>query len=235
MLIPWLALLAATLALAFLGWLAHGEHQNLPQGQAAENAAFMALRAFGFDEVYDNLPRDGAPHVDLVELYELIGARWGGLFVVGSTLAFAALALFRNQFISLWAAFRAGHTLIVGDHEMADALASEGARRGLKIIHVSAEVSEPEQAGGLITLPRIAGEDPLSAGRAPWARRVIIAETDLGASIETAMQALSKLPAASSDAARVAVHLDDPIIAERVHHAPGGANLFAFSEAQAAA
>ncbi|HEX4097036.1 MAG TPA: RyR domain-containing protein, partial [Caulobacteraceae bacterium] len=224
----WLGFALLTAAIAFAGWLVEAPQLHLSGGRAVENAAFMTLRVFTLDEAYDKLQQDGANGL-------LLWARWMGFGVVLSTVAIAGLALFRTQISAVLADQRRGHTLVIGDHEMADALASEGARRGLKVIHISAEVAEPEQAGGLITLPRIAGEDPLVAGRATYARRIVIAEADLGASIETAMQALAKLPAASSDPARVAVHLDDPIIAERVHHAPGGANLFAFSEAQAAA
>ncbi len=62
---------------------------------------------------------------------------------------------------------------------------------------------------------------------------MIVAETDLGASAELALQARGRLPERSGGV--VAVHLDDPSTAELIHHVEGGVDLFAFSEAQAAA
>ena len=222
----WLAAALLTLALTGLGWWDANPH--LESWRRLENALFLALRAFGFDETYDHLE---GPRADI----RLIVGRWTGLALVLSAVVAGGVALFRTQIAAVAAALRRGHTLIVGDHEMAAALVVEAVRRGLKVVHLSAGVSEPEKAGRLITLPRAPGEDPLAAGRGAQARRIVIAESDLGASIETALQALSQLADPAADPSRVAVHLDDPIVAERIHHAPGGANLYAFSEAQAVA
>ena len=222
-----IALAIATFVLAFLGWLAKADDLNLCGPRVYENAAFMAFRAFGFDEAYGD--------AQLISNWQLVLARWGGFTVVASTLVTAGLAVFRSQIAALWADLRSHHTLIVGDHEMAAALVDLAVRAKTPVTHVSALAVQPKKAGSLITLPRPVGGDALLSGGAARARRVVVAETDMGASIEQGLQALKKSAAATSAAARIAVHLDDPIIAERIHHAPGGANLFAFSEAQAAA
>ena len=227
--VPWLLLAVATLVLAFTGWLQRDHGLGPDAWRPYENAAFLTLRAFEFGESYDRLGESRAS-------VGLIIARWTGLCLVLSTLVVGARALFSTQFTTIKAGLRKGHTLIVGDHEMARALASEAIQRRLKVVHISGSVTEPEEVGSLITLPGVAGGDALVLGRASVARRIIIAETDLGASIDSALRALKSLPAAdAADSSKVAVHLDDPVIAERIHHAPGGANLYAFSEAQAAA
>ena len=226
LLCAWAAAALLTLVLTGLGWW--DAYPHLEFWRRVENALFLALRAFGFDETYDHFNENGADP-------RLIIGRWTGLGLVLSAVVAGAIALFRTQIAAVVAAVRRGHTLVVGDHEMALALVGEAVRRGLDVVHVSAGASEPEMTGRLITLPRTTGEDLLAAGGGAWARRIVVAESDLGASIETALLALNQLADPTVGPSRVAVHLDDPIVAERIHHTPGGANLYAFSEAQAAA
>jgi hypothetical protein len=225
----WLALVVVTLVLAYWGWLHHPEARGLPTWRKHENALFMAIRAFGLDVDYTNRHIHGD--------WRLILARWTGLIAFASALIVTGLALLRSNIAALRATLRRNHTLVVGDHEMAAALVQEALREGRYVTHVSTTAAVPEQAGRLITLPRGAGEaPPFEAGRARQARRVIVAETDLGASVERGLEALHYLNDASGGGgAKVAVHLDDPIAAERLHHASGGMNLFAFSEAHAVA
>ncbi|HEY5072225.1 MAG TPA: RyR domain-containing protein [Caulobacteraceae bacterium] len=224
----WLVLVVVTFVLAYWGWHHRPSAFNFSGFRAHENAAFMALRAFASDDFYISPGQAGSD-------WRLIVARWTGLAAVAGTLAAAGMALFQAQIAGFWAALQKGHTLVVGDHEMAQALVAEAVRLRLATVHISAAAARPEQTRSLITLPRGPGQDPLVSGRADRARRVIVAETDLGASAEHALRAVEQMKSWPATRTRVAVHLDDPATAERIHHAPGGIDLFAFSEAQASA
>ncbi|HLZ85210.1 MAG TPA: RyR domain-containing protein [Caulobacteraceae bacterium] len=63
---------------------------------------------------------------------------------------------------------------------------------------------------------------------------MVIAEADLGESVENALRAAARGKAGPGSAA-IAVHLDDPAMAEGIHHIEGGVDLYAFSEAHAVA
>ena len=118
---------------------------------------------------------------------------------------------------------------------MAYALIEEALKKGMPTIHLSEAADRMRSERGLITIPRSAGADPLDAGHADRARRVIIAERDLGASAELALEARELAKTGPGESSIVAVHLDDPATAELIHHVAGGIDLFAFSEARAAA
>lgn len=229
---PWLALIWAilavlTLTLAFIGWHARsaalGIHGPMRQ---VENAAFMTLHAFGFSESYVSPERVG-------DDWRLILARWIGAMLFISAAGAAGLALLRSQIAGFRASWAKGHTLIVGDHEIATALARQGVNDGLQIVHITDTTTQAQGGRNWVSLPRVAGDDLLELGRARQARRVIIAERDLGASAELALEARARSPTSATGV--VAVHLDDPATAELIHHVEGGVDLFAFSEAQSAA
>ncbi len=229
----WLAGLAFGLALltfglAYWAWYDQATAFHAAGLRAHENAAFMALRAFDFDEAYENPER-------ILSDWRLVTARWTGMAVFTGALIAAGLALFQSQIAALRAALIKDHVLIIGDHEMALALVDQALVQRLPILHVSTAVTRTAQSGSLITVPRLAGEDPLKAGSVARAAKVVIAETDLGASAEGALRAHERLGSGPRIRASLAVHLDDPGTAEYIHHAPGGDHLFAFSEAQAAA
>ncbi len=223
----WLAFALATLVLAYWGWYLQSDTFEVTGARRVENALFMTLRVFGLSDVYTIPSNTGGR-------WQLILARWLGAGVFLSGLATAALSLFRSQIAALAVAWRSGHILIIGDHEIAFALTRHAADRDLPTIHLTTSVADARRDGALISLPRAPGDDGLNAGRAGRAARVIIAETDIGQSVEDALKAAERMKAASGGASTVAVHLDDPAIAERIHHAEGGIDLFAFSEAHAA-
>ncbi len=193
-----------------------------------ENAAFLSLHAFGFSESYVSPERVGGE-------WRLLIARWLGALLFVSAAGAATFAVFESHIATLRVALARRHTLIVGDHEMANALIAEGLRRRLPLIHVSDRADRVHAEGRLITLPRSIATDPLALGHAERARRVIVAERDLGGSAELALQARGRFDAGEAGRSIVAVHLDDPSTAELIHHVIGGIDLFAFSEAQAAA
>ena len=225
----WIGLAFLTLFFAFTGWLARaGAFQALTPWRAIENAAFLSLHAFGFSESYVSPERVGGE-------WRLLIARWLGALLFISAAGAATFAVLESHIATLRAAVARRHTLIVGDHEMAFALIAEGLRRGLALIHVSDSAERVHAEGGLISLPRSIGVDPLALGHAERARRVIVAERDLGASAELALRARGRFGPSEAERSIVAVHLDDPPTAELIHHVAGGIDLFAFSEAQAAA
>jgi hypothetical protein len=235
----WLAAGVVTFGLAFWGWSIGPDALDLadehePAWRVYENAAFMAVRAFGFDEAYGSLERTWG-------VWQLLAARWLGMMVFTSALVLTAFSLLEPRWAQLCARLRSGHILILGDHELAGALVAEATRCELKVTHLSAVAGQAEKVGSRITLPRTPDDDPLELGRAYAADRVIVAEADLGASIQGGLSALSFLNTqglrlrSSTFKPRVAVHIDDAVTAERLHHAPGGQDLFAFSEAQGAA
>jgi hypothetical protein len=166
--------------------------------------------------------------------WQLVVARWMGAAVFLSGVATAGLALFQAQLAASAADWRKRHVLIIGDHDMAFALAQEASRRRLPTTHLTATLSAARRVGSLISLPRAPGDDGLVHGRAAQAARVIIAEADLGESVENALRAVARLRAGAAPAT-VAVHLDDPAMAEGIHRVEGGVDLFAFSEAHAVA
>jgi|GEM_PF-2993398 len=223
----WVLLALLTLYLAFTGWMARADaFHETTLARARENAAFLSLHAFGLSDSY--LARD------LVgDEWRLLVARWlGALLFIGAAGA-ATLTVFETQIASLRTAIIRRHTLVIGNHEMALALIDEGLRDNLRILHISDDAERAYSRGRLIIHPRFTGADPLITGHADRARRVIVAEQDLGASAELALRTRS-LRGANGDSI-VAVHLDDPATAELIHHVAGGIDLFAFSEAQAAA
>jgi hypothetical protein len=226
----WLCLALVTVYFAFTGWLnradAFGAHND--PVRAIENAAFLSLHAFGFSEAYVAPDRVGGE-------WHLLVARWLGAFVFLAVAGAASVALFETQIAALRTALSRHHTLVIGDHEMAYALIAEGLKLGMPIIHLSGETDRAHAKRKLVILPRATGVDPLQAGHADRARRVIIAERDLGASAELALQARDLAKTGPGGTSIVAVHLDDPATAELIHHVAGGIDLFAFSEAQAAA
>jgi hypothetical protein len=294
----WLAAGVVTFGLAFWGWSIGPDALDLadehePAWRVYENAAFMAVRAFGFDEAYGSLERTWG-------VWQLLAARWLGMMVFTSGVVLTAFSLLGPWWARQCARGRSGHILILGDHELAGALVDEAVRRKLKVTHLSTAATEAKKVGRRITLPRAPDDRPLELGRARAADRVIVAEADLGASIEGALSALAfldtkgqrlrpsdfsprvaeprtpddgplelgraraadRVTVAEADlcasveralpalaflktqgqrrrppafSPRVAVHIDDAVTAERLHHAPGGQDLFAFSEAQGAA
>ena len=224
----WLAFALLTLALAYWGWYLQSDTFEVTGARKVENALFMTLRVFGLSDVYTIPANTGGR-------WQLILARWLGAGVFLSGLATAGLSLFRAQIAALAVAWRSGHILVIGDHEIAFALTHHAADRGLSTVHVTTSVVDARREGALISLPRAPGDDGLNAGGAGRAARVIIAETDIGQSVADALKAAERMKAATGGASTVAVHLDDPAIAERIHHAEGGIDLFAFSEAHAAA
>ncbi len=225
----WVCLALVTSYLAFTGWMARAPSfgANTPI-RAIENAAFLSLHAFGFSETYIAPERIGGE-------WRLLLARWMGALLFVSAAGAASFALFESQIAALRAAVSRRHTLIIGDHEMAFALIFEAVKHAMPVIHLSDAAERVHADGRLITIPRSAGSDPLNAGHADRARRVIIAERDLGASAELALQARDLSKTGPGGTSIVAVHLDDPATAELIHHVAGGIDLFAFSEAQAAA
>ncbi len=224
----WLTFALLTLALAYWGWYLQSDTFEVTGARKVENALFMTLRVFGLSDVYTIPANTGGR-------WQLILARWLGAGVFLSGLATAGLSLFRAQIAALAVAWRSGHILVIGDHEIAFALTRHAADRGLPTVHVTTSVVDARREGALISLPRAPGDDGLDAGGAGRAARVIIAETDIGQSVEDALKAAERMKAATGGASTVAVHLDDPAVAERIHHAEGGIDLFAFSEAHAAA
>jgi hypothetical protein len=225
----WVGLALLTLYFAFTGWLARAAafDETTPL-RAIENAAFLSLHAFGFSESYVAPERVGGE-------WRLLIARWMGALLFVSAAGAATFAVFESHIATLRAAVARRHTLIIGDHEMAFALIAEGLRRRLSLIHLSDKADRVHAVGRLITLPRSIASDPLALGHAERARRVIVAERDLGASAELALQARGRVATGEAGRSIVAVHLDDPATAELIHHVAGGIDLFAFSEAQAAA
>ena len=223
----WVVLALLTLYLAFTGWIRQaGAFHEPTSARAAENAAFLALHAFGLSDTYLSSALIG-------DEWRLIAARWlGALLFIGAAGA-ATVTVFETQIASMRAAITRRHTLVIGDHEMAYALIDEGLKKHLRLIHISDAATHVHARGRLIVLPRFTGVDPLVGGHADRARRVIVAERDLGASAELALRARSL--SAEDGTSIVAVHLDDPATAELIHHVAGGIDLFAFSEAQAAA
>jgi hypothetical protein len=225
----WVALALITIYFAFTGWMGRAAafHETTPW-RAIENAAVLTLHAFGFSDTYVEPAQIGGE-------WRLLVARWLGALLFVSAAGAATFAVFSSHVASLRAAVARGHTLIVGDHEMAFALIAEGLKRGLALIHLSDKADRVHADGRLITLPRSIASDSLTLGHAERARRVIVAERDLGASAELALQARGRFEAGEAGRSIVAVHLDDPATAELIHHVAGGIDLFAFSEAQAAA
>lgn len=193
-----------------------------------ENAIYLTLKVFGLDSSYSSPDEIG-------DRWQLIVARWLGAVGFISGVVTMSLSVFRAQFAALSVNWRRGHILLIGDHAMANALASRTVELRLPAIHITSAAIEPQRVGSLINLPRIPGEDPLHSGRAVLASKVIIAEIDLGQSVEGALTAVERISAAGESTTTVAVHLDDPATAERIHHTEGGADLFAFSEAQGTA
>ena len=228
LLILWVLFALLTLGLAAWGWYLQSSAFGAEGPRKLENALYMTLRVFGLNDSYASSANTGGR-------WQLILARWMGATAFLSGVATAGLSLFRAQIAGLAVAWRSGHILIIGDHEIAYALARHAAERGLPTVHVTASISDARQDGGVISLPRPPGDDGLTIGGAGRAARVIIAESDIGESVEEALRAAERMKAATGGAATVAVHLDDPAIAERIHHAKGGSDLFAFSEAHAAA
>ncbi len=225
----WLCLAIVTIGFAFSGWVARAPSFGATTPwRAIENAAFLSLHAFGFSESYVSPERVGGE-------WRLLIARWLGALLFIGVAGAASFALFETQIAALRAAFMRGHTLIIGDHEMAAALIADGLRRNLNLLHVTDHADRIHAEGRLLIFPREPGGDPLELGHADRARRVIVAEKDLGASAELALQARGRASLIGIDRGVVAVHLDDPSTAELIHHVAGGIDLFAFSEAQAAA
>lgn len=223
----WLAFAIIAMALACWGWYLQSGVFKATGLRRFENAVYMTLRVFSLSDAYASATNTGGR-------WQLVMARWMGAMVFLSGVATAGLGLFQAQLVSLAASWRNRHVLIVGDHDMAFALAQEAGRWLLPTTHVTATVSAARRAGSLISLPRAPGEDGLAHGRADHAARVIIAEADLGESVENALRAVGRLKYAPGPTT-VAVHLDDPAMAEGIHHVEGGVDLFAFSEAHAVA
>ena len=223
----WVALALVTLYLAFTGWMGRAPAFHEPTSiRAAENAAFLALHAFGFSESYLSRELVG-------DEWRLLLARWLGLLLFVGAAGAASFAVFETQIASLRLAMSRRHTLIIGDHEMAFALIDEGLKGGHHVLHISDAADRVRARGRLIVLPRFTGADPLVTGHADRARRVIVADKDLGASAELALRARGLQ--GEQGRSTVAVHLDDPATAELIHHVAGGIDLFAFSEAQSGA
>lgn len=224
----WLLLALATFGLAVWGWALQADAFGVHGWRGFENALYMTLRVFSLNDSYAAPDKIGAR-------WQLVAARWGGALVFLSGVFTAGMSLFRAQLAAFIARLRNNHFLIVGDHDMAHALVRNALTLGLPVVHVTSSVSQPQRSGFLINLPRRPEEDPMTAGRADRATRVIIAEVDLGESAESALGAAERYRSPPGAPAKVAVHLDDPATAERIHHAEGGIDLFAFSEAHAAA
>jgi hypothetical protein len=223
----WLAFGVTAMILACWGWYLQSGVFRATNLRRIENAVYMTLRVFSLSDAYTNASNTGGR-------WQLVVARWMGAAVFLSGVATAGVALFQAQLASLAASWRRRHVLIIGDHDMAFALAREALKRRLPTIHLTATVSSARRAGSLISLPRAPGDEELSHGRAGQAARVIIAESDLGESVEHALEVAARLGAGPSPPS-VAVHLEDPAMAEGIHHVEGGIDLFAFSEAHAVA
>ena len=223
----WLAFAAITMVLACWGWYLQSGVFEATGFRRFENAVYMTLRVFSLSDAYASAGNTGGR-------WQLLVARWMGATVFLSGVATAGVALFQAQLAALAANWRRGHVLIIGDHDMAFALATEAMRRRLATIHLTATVSAARRTGSLVSLPRAPGDDGLAAGRVAHAERVIIAEADLGESVESALKAAARLNAGPAST-MVAVHLDDPAMAEGIHYVEGGVELYAFSETQAVA
>ena len=224
----WLSLALAAFALGVWGWWLQAGVFGAHGWRRTETAIYLTLRVFSLSDLYIDPEKMG-------DRWQLLAARWAGALVFLSGVITAGLSLFRVQLAAFLVRLRRNHILIVGDHDMAHALVRHALSLRLTTIHVTGTVSQPEHTGHLINLPRQPDEDPLIAGRAHRALRVVIAETDLGQSAESALNAAERLKTTHGGPSRVAVHLEDPATAERIHHAEGGIDLFAFSEAHAAA
>ena len=224
----WLGFALIAAGLACWGWYLQSDTFKVTGLRRFENALYMTLRVFTLSDAYTTFNNTGGR-------WQLVVARWMGATVFFGGVAAAGLALFQAQLASLAAGRRRRHFLIIGDHDMAAALAHLARDRNLPALHLTHAVSVAARTGSLISLPRAAGDDGLAVGRAVHATRVIIAETDLGQSVENALRASERVKSLPGSAARVAVHLDDPAMAERIHHTDGGVDLFAFSEAHAVA
>ncbi len=111
----WLILAIVIFILAYWGWYDQAAALHARGWRAHENAAFMAIRAFGSSSAY------GDPRLIGTD-WRLIVSRWTGLAVFTATVAAAGLELSRAQVASAVAAGRKRHVLIIGDHEMANAL-----------------------------------------------------------------------------------------------------------------
>jgi hypothetical protein len=215
-----LALVAVTFVLAAWGWYDINRETMSPP-VAFDRALFRAIRALTFDGVYAN---PAAWNWD----WRIYLASWLGAFVTFWALLLAGRALFRTQLARLSAKRARNHLVIIGDHPLAHAL-RELSRQ--KTVHLTFKETASAAEGNRIVLPAAqAGTKNLDAAAAANAARIVVAMNDDSETAELAFGLARQYPAPM-----ILAHMRDPWLAEHLHHAPDGARLCVFSEAQAAA
>ena len=227
--LSWLLLLVfvvLTLVFGTIGWIGRANLFGVRDGwPSVENTLFLVLRAFIIDGVYIDESKTGnSPW--------LVAARWTGAAAFAWGLVTALIALSQERLARWRARISRGHVLVVGDHPIVEAVIRRAKAAGRATIHASDRADTASFAPGYVILPRSVVEEGRVEGLAAKAGLILIAETDTGASAETALNT-SHNPAV--DNAKVRVHLDDPVAAVGFHHLPGGYDILTFSLAKAAA
>jgi len=219
--IVFLVLVATTFGLAVWGWYDINLARYDSPLAALDRAVFIAIRAVTFDAAYAN------PETWNWD-WRIYAVSWMGAIISFWALLLAGRALFREQLARFSARHAKGHLLIVGDHPIAEALSELSPRKTVRLSFLSDRVVARRNK---ITLPatRLESANLESAG-AGDAARIAVAMGDDAETAEIAFNVARRYKAPL-----VIAHMTDPWLAEHLHHAPDGARLFVFSEAQAAA
>ncbi|HLZ85211.1 MAG TPA: hypothetical protein VKQ54_16730 [Caulobacteraceae bacterium] len=149
----WLAFAATAMVLACWGWYLQSGAFRATGFRRLENAVYMTLRVFSLSDAYTSASNTGGR-------WQLLVARWMGATVFLSGVATAGVALFQAQLASLAAGWRRHHVLIIGDHDMAFALALEAGTRRLPTIHMTATIAGPARRIGDQPAPRAGRRRP---------------------------------------------------------------------------
>lgn len=210
---------AAVLGLAICGWML--------EGRGLSDAVYQALQAFVLGDVYRSLETAG-PGRWLLEL-----ARAGGAFMAFYAVALLLWANLRVWRIRMTARNRRDHLIVVGETPFADRLSEtiSGPDLKLNVVQLRDPLQPVTRSGRLIRLP-FSGFDQfgLDSAGAESSRRLIIAMSDDGASVDLTLAAQGRYPELS-----ILTRLQDGCLLQNLHHLPGGQLLRSFSEAEAAA
>ena len=222
-----IALTVLAMCLSIYGW------HNDPQTKlGVTDLIYKALRSIGLSEAYADV--GGGLSLNPAQMnwprLALNIARW-----IGVVVAFwAVLSLFYNTIRSTWlrlvARGRSGHTIILGHSPLARRLAHTSALHKQPCTHLALDATLDAHRR-LIRLPYIPGEDDdLQSAGAGHARRIIFAMDDDARAVELAMATQTRHRGPS-----IALRLNDPWLALRLHTLPGADKLRAFTEASATA